>query len=163
MAKSSSGQNGPLFAFGPPPLFAGENEQAYGELYARYRELVEPGDFIEEMFLRDFVDLDWDVLRLRRLKADLCTLAIERGKHFPSLLPRTDASDELGEHAVSKLAIAEYLEPQLEKLGLIERLIASAEARRNALLREIERHRLGFGRSLRKAVGMLEAPPVQSA
>jgi len=147
--------------FGPPPLFPGEEERAYEELSARFRKLVKPVDIIEEVLLRDVVDLQWEILRLRRLKAGFSTFAIRRYQHLPKMLPDicvgpSGARDE-------NLAIADCLSHQLDKLQQFDQLIASAEARRNMHLREIDRHRAGFGRSLREAVAAIEAPSVQPA
>src|SRR5262249_18834177 len=54
-----------------PPLIAGEQQSAYDELVARVNEALEPADVLEHVFIRDIVDLAWEVLRLRRLKASL--------------------------------------------------------------------------------------------
>jgi hypothetical protein len=57
--------------FGPPNILVGEDAAAYEELLARIRSALKPGDTIEEMFVADVVWLEWDVLRLRRLKGSL--------------------------------------------------------------------------------------------
>jgi hypothetical protein len=56
--------------FGPFPLVAGEAAADYETHYNRVSAAVEPVDFLEEMFVRDIVDLTCDIFRLRRLKAD---------------------------------------------------------------------------------------------
>lgn len=55
--------------FGPPPLLEGEDPAAYDQLHTRITESVKPKDVLEEMWVRDVVDLTWHILRLRRLKA----------------------------------------------------------------------------------------------
>ena len=60
-----------LSLFGPPPLIAGEDGAAYDELLARFCAAVKPVDIIDEMFIADIVPLEWEVLRLRRLKSSL--------------------------------------------------------------------------------------------
>jgi hypothetical protein len=55
--------------FGPPPLLEGEDVAAYDELLARVSEGVQPNDILEEIWVRDIVDLVWETLRLRRMKA----------------------------------------------------------------------------------------------
>jgi hypothetical protein len=60
-----------LAMFGPPPLIIGEDADAYEELLARVSADVEPKDILEEIWVRDIVDLAWGLLRLRRLKAGL--------------------------------------------------------------------------------------------
>jgi hypothetical protein len=59
---------------GPPLLFKGENAAAYDELSARVADAVKPEDIFVELWVRDFVDNEWDVLRYRRHLASLMTL-----------------------------------------------------------------------------------------
>ena len=59
--------------FGPAPLFEGEDTTAYDELLARISGAVKPADIFKEIWVRDIVDLVWEALRLRRLKANLMT------------------------------------------------------------------------------------------
>jgi hypothetical protein len=65
--------------FGAPPLVAGEDAAAYDALTARIAGAVAPADVLEEMWVRDVVDLAWEALRLRRLKALLLTSAAPEG------------------------------------------------------------------------------------
>lgn len=58
-----------------PPILRGEDERAYAELLARVRAAVGPKDILEEFWVRDVVDLLWETLRLRRMKASLVTAA----------------------------------------------------------------------------------------
>jgi hypothetical protein len=60
-----------LAPFGPPLLLEGEDEVAYDELLARVCAAVKPVNVIEEMFVADVVFLEWEILRLRRLKLSL--------------------------------------------------------------------------------------------
>jgi hypothetical protein len=60
-----------LAIFGPPLLLEGEDEVAYDELLARICAAVKPVNVIEEMFVADVVFLEWEILRLRRLKLSL--------------------------------------------------------------------------------------------
>jgi hypothetical protein len=57
--------------FGPPPLIDGENSAEYEELLARVSATVKPSDILEDIWVRDVVDLVWEGWRLRRLKAAL--------------------------------------------------------------------------------------------
>ena len=50
-------------------LLAGEDLAHYERLSAQVTAAVEPCDVIEVFWVRDVVDLLWEVLRLRRLKA----------------------------------------------------------------------------------------------
>ena len=56
---------------GEPTLLLGEDARGYDELLAQVSRVLVPRDVIEDMWIRDVVDLAWDVLRLRRLKANL--------------------------------------------------------------------------------------------
>jgi hypothetical protein len=57
-----------LALFGSPLLLAGEDAAAYDELLARVCAAVKPLDVIEEMFAADVIFLQWEILRLRRMK-----------------------------------------------------------------------------------------------
>ena len=52
--------------------------------------------------------------------------------------------------------IAQTIANELEKIERFNRLIASAEGRRNSLLREIEHHRAPFAQRLRAEVHKIE-------
>ena len=62
-----------LELFGRPPLLEGEDEDIYNELRDRMYAAVDPADIIEEMFVEDMLYLQWDIVRLRRLKLSLLT------------------------------------------------------------------------------------------
>jgi hypothetical protein len=61
----------PLALFGSPALLAGEDAAAYHQLVSRFRAAINPVDIIDEMLIADVVGLEWEVLRWRRLKAEL--------------------------------------------------------------------------------------------
>lgn len=149
--------------FGPPALLKGEDAAAYHALSAQIAAAIKPADFLEEIWARDVTDLTWDILRLRRLKTRLLNANVHRGlKDVLEPMCRdivqadTLARDwALGdEDAIEKveqfLSVAGFTmtEVQAETLAVkihdvecIDRMIMSAEARRNAVLRELERHR----------------------
>jgi hypothetical protein len=62
--------------FGAPPLFPGEDATAYGEFLERFSAAIKPKDVFDEMWVRDCVDLTWETLRMRRLRAALLTSAM---------------------------------------------------------------------------------------
>src|SRR5271165_3312444 len=64
---------------GSAPLIAGENAASYEELLARMTATLKPADILEEIWVRDIVDLVWDAFRLRRLKAHLLTASAHEG------------------------------------------------------------------------------------
>jgi hypothetical protein len=55
--------------FGPPPILEGEDSKAYYEMLDRISSAVGPADFIEEIWVRDIVDVVWSMLRWRRVLA----------------------------------------------------------------------------------------------
>ena len=60
----------------PAPLLPGEQEAEYATHVARIVAAAQPRDAIEDLLTRDVIDLSWEVLRLRRLKAGLLRGAI---------------------------------------------------------------------------------------
>jgi len=181
-----------LAFLGPPPLLEGEREAAYNELLARISGALHPGDILEDLWIRDIVDLTWDVFRLRRLKASMiasCTgegvkNALDRLKtpNFAELVQQWTARDAAAREKVETvLALAgqtvesvsaRTLAVWVGDLERLERMITSAEGRRHAALRELERHRETLARSLRRAVADVEdaefkviapEPPAQEA
>src|SRR5258705_196751 len=161
----------------PPPLIAGEDAAAYDDLLARISTALEPSDILEEIWVRDVVDMVWDALRLRRLKAQLLTASAYEGMHailsrfldwqYSEQLARqwtlrdaaavTKAEAVLASAGLSAEAVtAQTLALKIDIVERIDRMMVTAEARRNAVLREIERHRASFARTLRRAVREVE-------
>ena len=62
-----------LALLGPPPLLEGEERAAYEQHLARVTEAGKPADILEEIWVRDFVDHDWVICRLRRFQTSLLT------------------------------------------------------------------------------------------
>jgi hypothetical protein len=88
--------------FGQPQLLEGEDAAAYDELLGRLCAAVKPVDIIDEMFTVDVAQLEWEVLRWRRLKLNLI-----RARQLEAL--KTFVDQEFGydlrsEHFVDYLA-----------------------------------------------------------
>ena len=170
-------QAGRLALFGPAPLFEGEDAAAYDELLARISGAVKPADIFEEIWVRDIVDLVWEVLRLRWLKANLMTATAYRGlqqilKPLVGFLEEEKlakawaARDQSAIKRVDKLlasagltmdaVMAQTLSISLDDIERIDRMIATAEMRRNAILHEVDRHRTTWGQELRRAAQQAE-------
>ena len=231
-----------LALFGPPPLIEGEDAAAYDQLLARIFAAVKPVDVIDEMFTADVVSLEWEVLRLRRLKWSLIRArglkALEdfMGENLDYDLYSENFADDLAEilqenlpedrakdahtlardcaqneaDAIAKVTkilagigldmdevlndakgrkakelVQEYVrrEPdavtlvrellaaagvsmdrfmanalvqKLDDIERIDRLITTAESRRDASLHEIERRRAVLGETLRRSVQEIE-------
>lgn len=160
--------------FGPPPLIDGEDEAAYNELLLQVSSAVGPCDFLEEVWVRDFVDLDWEVRRWRQLKTNLISVGIadllksKLGKVIKTDRELNDiialwvardpsAISRVKECLASTGDTLESLATKVvgERLGYLRRLeefTTKAEWRRNMTLREIDRHRSVLAQRLRDAV-----------
>ncbi len=157
-------------SLGPPPLIEGEDGVAYNQFHGGVAASVKPKDFLEEIWVRDIADLSWEVLRLRRIKAqllkswtavkirvylkDLCgasqaqKLSAELGD--PSVIARVD--ELLSANGLSLESItAEVFVELTEALERIDRMMMNAETRRNNALHEVERHRSTLAQALRRA------------
>jgi len=148
---------------GPPPLFKGEDAAAYDELSARIAGAMNAVDIFDEIWAGDIVDCDWTVFRLRRLQVNLMTATAYEGLQKildPLVEPYRDvvhlarawaARDKSAIKRVDELlasagltmdaVMAQTLCTYLDEFERIERMIASAEARRGAILYEVELHR----------------------
>ena len=181
-----------LAFLGPPPLVEGEKEAAYDELLARISGALKPADILEDIWIRDVVDLTWDVFRLRRLKANMIAYCTNEGVaaamqrlgsgNVVELIRQWTAHDEGARQAVARTLASAGLTVEtagtrslafwIADLERIERMIASAEGRRHAALRELDRHRATLAQTLRRAVADVEdaefkviapEPPAQEA
>ena len=171
----------PPVPFGPAPLIEGEDAGAYDELLIRISTAVRPADIFEEIWVRDIVDLVWEAFRLRRLKACLMTAGarFELSQELGPVVGREQADGLARSWAAREPGAVAEVEAHLATAGIglegvaaqglclkldfierIERMIMAAEARRNAALREIDRHRATLGRRLRQAVLEAEAQEV---
>jgi hypothetical protein len=134
-----------LAFLGAPPLMPGEDVAAYKTLLALVSDTVKPTDIFDTIWVSDIVNEQLDIDRWRRVKANLIAGEIEWPN--PVLEERTLTD-------VQKIAFAYKI--NLSNIEQIDRMIASMELRRNNALREIERHRTGFGALLRRAVEQVE-------
>jgi hypothetical protein len=160
--------------FGPPPLLEGENEKAYDQFLLRISATVQPTDILEEIWVRNYLDLFWEASRLRRLKTSLMTSSAYKALEQllrPLIGSRTDplsfghlvdgwaahdasAIERVDEILTSaNMTMNDVMAPDLvRRTQRIDRMIAVSEVRRSAILREIDRHREALGQRLRRAV-----------
>ena len=181
-------------AFGPAPIFRGEDEEAYGELFESVFSYVEPTNFLEEIWARDIVDLTWDILRLRRFKQALVEPNMDDAI-FTTLQPIVGPTlvgwllDVKKRWAVQDPEAIAEVEAVLEKVNLsmativgrafaknlgaherIDRLVASAEERRNNTINQVDIRRV-MVRKMEEAIksveveqdGTVEAPTAIAA
>jgi hypothetical protein len=169
---------GRVVATAPTPLLPGEQEADYAEFALAIVKAAHPKDAIEDLLTRDVIDLSWEVLRLRRLKAGLlrgatsssifqvmCRLGYEddfAGDLAADSAAGKKAAQKKVAAALQKAQLtmedvmAETLEGKIDSFERFDRLLASSEARRNNALREIERHRTAFGAAVRQAIDEVE-------
>src|SRR5258707_504248 len=143
---------------GPRPLIDGEDGTNYDVILERISADVAPADFVEEIWVRNVVDLVWDSVRLRRLKSQLLHAAAHQGL-TSVLTPLLDWSSArelsskwaLGdEEAISKVerllgqagltiddVMAQTLAVRIDDVERIDRMGIIAKARPDAVLREI--------------------------
>ena len=123
------------------------------------------------------MDLTLEVFRLRRLTANLIKANEYQGlrETLAPLVGRSQAETLAEGWAARKSDVIEEVNKTLTSAGLtndtilaqtfslkvndierIQNMIALAEARRNAILREIDRHRQTLGQKLRRAAQQIE-------
>ena len=124
-----------LSFLGAPPLIPGEAASDYEQLLTAVINVMKPVDFLETMWTREIVDLQWDIIRFRRIKADVITYHYEKNRG---------------------LSIAGVVTYKIDALERIDRMVMTMEARRNAAYREVERYRIGLGERLRHATEQVE-------
>ena len=167
-----------VLALAPAPLFPGESEAEYVAFTERVVSSAKPGDAIEEILVRDVIDLTWEVLRLRRIKSGLVKANMHSGvrsvleavryggddSHY-AIGPlteswaagdpgaKTEVQGVLDQIGLSMEAVtAKTVDAKLDSLERLDRILASVEARRNNALREIDRHREALGGATRSAL-----------
>jgi hypothetical protein len=167
----------------PPRLVIGEDAATYDQLAARIAATVAPQNALEQVWVRDVVDLTWEVVRLRRLKAHLFTIgavdglaAIMRGlgEQYDTKAHGWAARQPAAVTAVNTQLSAAGLDVdaittstfavRIDQFERIERMLAMAEARRAAALHEIAGWRAEMAAQLRAAaLAAEEAPPIADA
>jgi hypothetical protein len=138
-----------LTLFGAPPLIEGEDAATYDELLARIRAAVKPVDVIDEMFIADVVSLEWEVLRLRRLKTSLIRArgleALERflrqalaydlySEHFAAYLAEI-LQDNVPEGVISAQTLAhQCIRNEPDAVNKVNRILAHIDLDLNKVL-----------------------------
>ena len=147
---------------GPPLLLPGEDASQYSAFAEKIRDYIGPIDVIEEIQLVDYVALEWEIVRLRRAKANLIRSSTHAGlsellKPFLQWTERTNLAEGWAkrDHAAVKevrqllakagldegAIVAQTMAVKLRELEIMENAIAKAEMRRNSALRDIAFHR----------------------
>lgn len=169
--------------FGPPLLLPGEDLGSWKKLHAAVSAAVVPADIFEKIWTRDFVDHEWNVLRLRRLWAGLITatqlqglatvlrplmsdsmlgveysevelLALKFTLHHPDAVKKVKGLLETS-GMPWEAVLAQTMTFNAETFERIDRMCMTAEARRDAALLEIDRHRERRIRGLRRIIDQI--------
>jgi hypothetical protein len=127
--------------WGKPPVLPNEDLEAYNDHALAIANSVKPPDFIGWLYVKDILDSTWEMLRLRRYKVQLVEMNDDRG---------IEREEEESFYELDELTTEAFLD-SLDDYERIDFLLASAEVRRNASLREIERHRESLASRLRRA------------
>jgi hypothetical protein len=128
--------------------------------------------------VRDVIDLTWEILRLRRVKAGTIKASMSDGvnkvldgmghgwSEAKRLSENWAAGDKRARREVDTIlakaeltmeeVTAKTFGSKIDVFERIDRMSASAEARRNNALREIDRHREALGAASRNAIGEVE-------
>jgi len=164
--------------FGPPDLLPSEDRDQYERLLAGVSAAVAPEDAVERIWVRDVVDITWEIHRLKTYKTrrlfDNYADAIEK-----ALVPKIgssnarEAAEDWRQSEGSKelqslegtfaelgmdwkgVAAAAYV----QSIGLFERFdaaITSLEFRRSVLFRDMEKRREALARRTRESMRDLE-------
>jgi len=169
--------------FGPPPTLKSEGDELYWNWMERFVKCMVPQDVIEWFWIKDLVDINWEIRRLRRLPIELVEIGRESrnariewerehaadAPYFDAISctsgPPTPAQIEARKNKPlfdTEADSAALLLERIEKYERIEKLITSAELRRDRILREIELRRDHMGRRLRAASDEMLEEQVQA-
>jgi hypothetical protein len=163
---------------GAPLLLRREDPKVYNDLLGHFARCVEPKDIIEWFWVKDITDHTWEIRRLRRfkiifveevrIKDDWKMFSSDSPKNadggerkpiIPTDKRATEFSNFLQEDAyfdgktcgLGELCSAIQLSEVMQRYEALDRLIASAERRRDRTLREIAFRREYLAQRLRKA------------
>jgi hypothetical protein len=159
------------------PLLIIESEGEFDRVCSAFDQEINPRGIIERMYVADVVYLTWEIVRLRRCKASII-INVKFRDALKSVLRRlSDIGSEisnaagdlsydwftdqdarkkvwnlLAEFQLDETAVeGEAVRESLADLEQLDRLLASAESRRNRALRCITEYRESFAKRLRES------------
>ena len=160
------------------PLLITESADEFDALRDAFEQEIKPRGIIEQMYVHDFCSIVWEILRLRRGRAAIVNAAFrdalvhvltecltKPGKlqldlddqvqtlalaWFKNEQGKKRVAKTLNESGLDEYAIeGEAIRRSSSALELLNRMLASLEARRDKALRCIGDYRDGWGRQLR--------------
>ena len=160
---------------GARPLIRGESVRSYDQLLERICAALQPRDGLEEIWVREVVDLVWEAFRLRRAKAWLMTEETQdrikwqlHDSHAQAGEIARDwaAGDEDAAAEVTRtlasaglsldMLVARSMSSSLMATKRLDRMLVSVEVRRSAVLRDLARYRVPLAQKLRHAIAQAE-------
>ena len=161
------------------PLLITESADEFDALRDAFEQEIKPRGIIEQMYVHDFCSIVWEILRLRRGRAAIVNAAFrdalvhvltecltKPGKlqldlddqvqtlalaWFKNEQGKKRVAKTLNESGFDEYAIeGEAIRRSSSALELLNRMLASLEARRDKALRCIGEYRDGWGRQLRE-------------
>jgi dsDNA-binding SOS-regulon protein len=164
---------------GKRPLIFGEKPDVYDALLSRVAAAVDPQDTIEWLYLKDVVDITWEIQRLRRFQTsiinnkrrdalgNIIAAVLDVGENATKVMvDRKNLADKFiaGDEETKKLVepqmkkydldddsvMAEAFDRKLESIEAIDQMLTRAEVRRDRMLEQIACHREAFAQRMRK-------------
>ena len=171
--------------FGNPPVLSFEDREAYDQLLAQLVLEWRPRNITEWMFVRDIADISWEILRHRRAIASVHAISFHEAlrnvieEALPGLVSldikpmvygwfdkpkiQTKIKSELAKYGIGLDAIvAKSYSMNRDTLDRLHRLLALAEARRTAIIRNLNEYRAMASLSEKPAVDPKEIALVPS-
>ena len=151
--------------FGHPPVLSTENRQAYDALMTQLVLEWKPRDILGWMFVRDMTDTSWEIFRDRGAIANVLAISFKTALRavLTDVLPEFDCyhtvqglaqawfegpqeqekvKSELAKYGLTAEAIvAQTYVLRRDELAMLHRLVAAAEARRDAITRNFNEYR----------------------
>ena len=166
-----SGAINRVIAIAPAPLLPGEKQADYADVAVGIVRAAQPRDAIEEFLVRDAIDLTWEIfappLHIRIAEGSMTPASGHREANKQSAgqagkvggrrqrgAPKSRLLNKAG--LTIDEATAKTLQKKLDCFERLDRMLASAEARRNNALREIDRHRDALGGGVRRSIEEIE-------
>jgi hypothetical protein len=163
-----------------PPLLKGESSQEYNDLLAGLVSDIAPADFIEWLWLIQFLDCSWKILRNRRYRA--VVIDLQRGPALRSVILKTAPCEHMtaieleqafarwtanpehfNKHGVDPQSVPAMAFVQAAaKLEIIDKILERLQRRCDSILQQLEYRREVFASRARHAAdNVLNAKSVE--
>lgn len=152
-----------------PPLLKGESVQQYNDLLGILVSQVAPADLVEWLWVLNYLDCAWDVLRLRRFKSVLIDLQQKRAlqgvilkmapdrSYTPASLAQAEAlwladPAHFAKRGIDPLSVPATAVVQIrENLEALNKMLERAERRCDTIMQQLEYRREVFAHRARRA------------